>query len=183
MAEREVIADWVALELEKGHTEAFDIGHDVSNPDDEAFAQLLAQKPGSARIFFTRDLRWCRATLSERAFRDLRIIWDDNPTVMEVARGIRDGSGSLDADRVEHVRKMAADVDRCPDRWVLTRRRRPGSGPFVHDGNHRAVATAIRLLEGRGYREPTVYVGYPSVDPCGFTGALRRRYHLVTGVV
>lgn len=183
IGESAVIADWLEKELEKDRKSPFEIGEDHTSREHEKFAQLLAQKPGSARVFLNYNLRWCQTTLSEEEFRNLKVIWGENRTAIKNAQDILNGESSLLPAQKDHIQEIANNYEQYPERWVLNRRRKPGSGPFLQDGNHRAVATALRLLQGHGFSEKMVYIGYPSLDTFGYTGEVRRQIHLKAGSI
>lgn len=176
-----VLRRWLAAEREK-------VGAD---PDGvaalsgrEALDCLLDRKPGAAS-FVWRDapVTWYRTTLSRPEFEALHLVegppglgWralSPDGTVLGAARHIAAGDpAALAADTgVDMAAVLAARAAGPPREPPLVLSTREGCVPrHVADGNHRAVATALDLLDGDGYEPRPAYLGVGSnrvVAPLG----------------
>lgn len=166
--------------------------------DDEALDRLLRLKPGAA-AFVWRDapVEWFELTLSRNAFLALHVVsgpeglaWralSPDDTVGGAAKRIdREPAESLAEATGIDITKILALRDEFPgtsdDRLVLSTRR--GCVPWsVADGNHRAVAKALYLLEGGTYEPQLAYLGVganPVTAPlrarlCGYVRRLLHR--------
>jgi len=149
--------------------------------DREALDALLNRKPGAAGFLAAAgSVAWHETTVAPDRLGDLRLI--DAPTGLgwrSLAPDLSPVTAAgriLDADRdilaaavdvdVDHVRRIREGLggSAAPPLVIRTRR---GRAPWVvADGNHRAVARAIRVLEAERAGEPVaelapqpVYVG------------------------
>jgi hypothetical protein len=181
--EREVVAEWLSMELAKESKQAVELGEPEVREPYRELVQLLVQKPNCGQLFVDHELQWCATTLTQGQFRRLRSIWGDERLVMEHARAIRDGTSKLEAGRRARIRELADGPAEAIGRLILNRRKRPCSGPFVQDGNHRAVAIALRMVRGDEYPGTDAYVGYPSLDSYGWSGRARAAWHAFRGTL
>jgi hypothetical protein len=148
--------------------------------DREALDALLDRKPGAAGFLAAAGRTvWHETTLTPARFRSLRLI--DAPRGLgwrslapdrcpfTAARRILDadpdGLAAVDAD-VDHVRRLREELGDAAAPPLVVRTRRGRTPWVVVDGNHRAVARAIRVLEAERAGEPVaglapqaVYVG------------------------
>lgn len=181
--QHEVVETWLRMELDKESKGTVDLGEQEVLDEYGALTQLLVQKPNCGQVFVEYELQWCSVTLTEAQFRRLRTIWGDELPVMEHAQKLLDGSSDLEEDRKAHIREFAEQPADAVGQLILNRRRRPGVGPLVQDGNHRAVGIALRMLRGEQYRAMAAYIGYPSLDCFGWTGRARARWHAYRGTL
>jgi hypothetical protein len=172
VAEERVVKHWLTVER---HTAGNDsAGLDAMNSR-EALDGLLKRKPGAAAFLWrARPVEWYYTTLSRTEFERLRVIdgptglgWralSPDDTVLGAAKRIeREDPAPLmtqtgvDIERVCRLADALAAGDELPA-LVLTKRR--GSGPpRIADGNHRASAAALHLLQTGEYRPQRVYLG------------------------
>jgi hypothetical protein len=149
-------------------------GIDALN-DDDALDALLRRKPGAAAFLWrARPVEWSRIALRRGEFERLRFV--DGPdglgwralapsgNVVDGARRIAaDGRPVLDAGTevdVERVRSMAETLAAGGRLAPLVLTKRRGSGPpTVADGNHRATAIALHLVQIGEYRPQRAYLG------------------------
>ena len=171
VTETEVVKHWLAVEREKTGADAADLG---TLSHRAALDELLRYKPGAAAFLWReRPVEWSQITLSRPEFERLRLIdgpegllWDalsPDGTVMGAARRIEQADAAtlasetgVDVERILDVADTLADGSATP--LVLTKRRGRGP-PRVADGNHRAIATALRLLRTDEYRPQVAYLG------------------------
>ncbi len=177
VSQRTVLEQWLELEGRKQHTPSVD---PESLTERELLDQLLRLKPGVASfIWREKPISWHRLTLSRGSFEPLRVV--DGPenmlwralsadgTILGAARRIRD----CDATRL--AAETGVDIDR-----ILSFRENPSDEPLVlvdrqnclpprvADGNHRATARALTLLETGSYDPVQVYLARcspPIVSP------------------
>lgn len=172
-----VVEAWLRMELDKGSKSAVPLGEPEVEDAYRSLTQLLVQKPNCAQVFVEYDLQWCRATLTERQFRTLRTIWTGEQPVMELARALDAERSELAGERQARIREFAANPDDVGGPLIVNRRPALCSGPFVQDGNHRAVANALRMVRGAQYSETPAYVGYPALDCFSCTSRVRALWH------
>ncbi|MFC4357947.1 hypothetical protein ACFO0N_08295 [Halobium salinum] len=175
VSEGTVVRHWLALERAK-----HDRDLDGPPPDDvsdrAALDELLTFKPGAA-AFVWRDapVEWYRLDLTREEFDDLHVVpgpdgllWRAlaaDGTVRGCAERIADGEADrlraetrVDVPYVLERRRLLSERDEFREPLVLSTRR--GCVPrFVADGNHRAVALALALLDGRPYTPQPAYLG------------------------
>jgi hypothetical protein len=194
-----VLRHWLALERrkrddERPPPEALD--------ERTALDELLEYKPGAAD-FVWRDapVEWYRTTLDAETFDRLRVVGGPDGLLWRalsadgtvrgcaerIARGDPDrlaAETGVDIDHVLDLRDRKRDRDRDEggedvggtDPLVLSTRR--GCAPYrVADGNHRAVAVALAVLEGEAYTPMEAFVGV------GSNPVLRPAYERLCGVV
>lgn len=173
----EVIREWLSLEAEK---EGFqDVDVDANKRRNEEFARLLVNKPESARVFQTFDLEWYHHELTEAEFRSLRRIWDGHDLIFETAREIANDRSSLPADKIDRIRAISnLFPNEIDGPLIITRRRWIRSGPFLQDGNHRAIGLALHMLRDGDYVPQSAYVGYPT-PITGIRRKIRGTFHRV----
>jgi hypothetical protein len=171
VTETEVVKHWLAVEREKTGADADDLD---TLSHRAALDELLRYKPGAAAFLWRdRPIEWSQTTLSRTEFERLRLIdgpegllWDalsPDGTVMGAARRVERvdtaalaSETGIDVGRILDVADALADGSVSP--LVLTKRRGRGP-PRVADGNHRAVAIALRLLRTAEYRPQMAYLG------------------------
>ena len=163
-----VLKHWLRLECHKPEGPAVAV---ESLSERAALDRLLQQKPGAA-AFVWRDgpVRWYRTTLARAEFEQLRVVegpedllWralSPDGTVLGAARRIaREDADDLaaatgvDVDRVQRFR------DDPPDEPLVLARREGCAPPRVADGNYRAAARALALVETGEYDPVRTYLG------------------------
>ncbi|MGA9399302.1 hypothetical protein [Haladaptatus sp.] len=167
VSQRTVLEKWLELEDRKGNTPS--VAPD-SLTERELLDQLLRVKPGVASfIWREKPISWYRLTLSRGSFENLLVV--DGPddmlwkalspdgTILGGARRI------LNGDPAQLTAETGVDIDR-----ILRFRRNPSDEPLVlvdrqncrpprvADGNHRATARALELLETDTYDPVQVYL-------------------------
>jgi hypothetical protein len=139
-----------------------------------ALDALLSEKPGAASfIWRERPIGWYRLELSRAAFTDLHpvggpddLLWrslSTDGTILGVAEWIRQAGPDelaeetdVDLEAVSDYRetvRSGGDVDP-----LIVRTRRGATPWYVVDGNHRATAVALHLLETGEYDPVSAYV-------------------------
>ncbi|WP_458187236.1 hypothetical protein [Haladaptatus sp. NG-WS-4] len=181
VSQQTVLEHWLELECRKATTPSFDV---ESLSERETLDRLLRLKPGAAAFVWREaPIEWRRVTLSRRAFERLRVVagpdglhWralSPDGTILGAARRIRDGDPDeltaetgVDVDRVLSLRESRPDEPLVlVDRWNC-------HPPQVADGNYRATARAVKLLETDEYEPACAYLAVcpePVIEP------LRRR--------
>lgn len=187
-----VVRYWLERELDKGEGEA-----DASTLNtDAAVDALLREKPGAADVIWEDGpTDWYRLDLSRSTFEGLRLIggpprllWQSlspDGTVVGAARRIAaEPTSDLEAETGVDIGTILAYRDslaagRSLDPLIVATRR--GCAPwYVADGNHRATALALHLLETDRYDPQPAYLVVtpnPVVRPliervCGFVRRL-----------
>ncbi|UHQ95987.1 hypothetical protein [Natrinema halophilum] len=171
VSEEHVLREWLEREADCGPADA-----DLESAPTNAAATLdalLSAKPGAAAfVWRERPIRWYRLGLDRERFVDLRpvdgpddLLWravSMDGTLFGVAERVHeDGFGPLesagiDAGTIRTYRDNLAAGTRVDPLVVRTRR---GATPwFVADGNHRATAAAMRILETGRYDLVPAYV-------------------------
>lgn len=175
VSRNEVVTQWLEMELKKDANENFDISSNIQECED--VARLLVHKPDAASIFWKHDFKWYRHQISEDEFQTLNTVWD-GISVFEAAENIKEGTSTLSEDKQEKIESIAENSidDRGP--WIIYRSKGFWSDASVADGNHRAVATALQIIQGEKYQPQTTYVGYPSR---GLSKYVRGVFHQLTG--
>lgn len=186
--EQEVVETWLRMELDKESKSAVNLGEPEVYDEYRSLTQLLVQKPNCGQLFVEYNLQWCAVTLTESQLRSLRTIWGDERTVMDHARALHDayahgGSADLEDERKARIREFADRPAASTGRLILNRRPPLFSGPFVQDGNHRAVAMALRLVRGEQYSAIEAYIGYPALNCFNCTSRARALWHRYRGTV
>ena len=177
VSQRTVLEKWLELEGRKSNTPSVDL---ESLTERELLDQLLRVKPSVASfIWREKPISWHRLTLSRGSFESLRVVdgpddmlWkalSPDETILGGARRI------LDDDADELARKTGVDIDRIrsfrenpSDEPLVLVNRRNCLPPRVADGNHRATARALSLLETGNYDPVRVYLARcspPVVSP------------------
>jgi hypothetical protein len=185
----EVVRYWLEREVDKRES-----GPDPSAlTTDAAVDALLREKPGAADVIWDEEpANWYELELSRERFERLRLIggpprllWRalaPNGTVMGAARRIAaepaaelEAETGVDIGTILDYRDAIADGER-PDPLVVATRQ--GCAPwYVADGNHRATALALRLVEVEDYRPQPAYL---VVTP---NPVLRPAYERLCGLV
>jgi len=169
VAEERVLREWVARDADAAD-EVTDVEAASTREMTDA---LLEAKPGAAS-FLGRDrpIRWYRTDLDRDEFTALRpvdgpedLLWREvstDGTLVGVAERLQaDGPEPLDAAGIDTgaVREYRDELSDgvLPDPLIVRTRR--GATPwFVADGNHRATAVGLRLLETGRYEPQPAYV-------------------------
>jgi hypothetical protein len=169
VSRREVMAYWCRREAAKD-----DESLDVADLTDAELANYLIETLGGTEriLWATDEVTWCRTTLDERTFRDLRILecpdgsaWRrlalDEAVFTAAERILADDLDGVDPDLVDvaHVRSLA---DRLPDADIdelILSTGQSTTPPRVVDGNHRATAMAVHVLRGGEYQPMDAYLG------------------------
>lgn len=161
--ESEVVRHWLARDATQpdgGTTE-------TPTTPERLVGDLLSHNPDAGSLFWKHDIDWYRTTLSEAEFESLRVI--DGPPDSDWQRATPDGTVSGVARRIrrgeavpvddEKIREMRTDADSIAGEGLILFRRNEFRTPHVVDGNHRATALALDLLEGGEYRPVDAYLG------------------------
>ncbi|MEM4780281.1 MAG: hypothetical protein QXG03_01755 [Halalkalicoccus sp.] len=165
-----MIRDWLAREREKagGNPTTEDI---AALSEDDALDALLRAKPGAA-AFFWRDapVTCYRLSLSRERFDRLRVVPGPERLgwrALAASERVRDCARRIDrADTDDLARETRIDVaaierlarEGIPEEPLVLSTRR-GAVPWrVADGNHRAVAAALRLRRGVAYQPVPAYL-------------------------
>ncbi len=157
---KQVVNAWLRLEQEKQSDKEFHIDSTVE--ESKNIAQLLAHKPDAASIFWKYDFDWFYHEITARELRTLHTIWEGN-TIFDVARAIEEDRSSLSETRIEKIKSIASkDTIEELGPLIIYRWKGLQTGPFLADGNHRAVALALRTFAKEDYTTQSVYVGYPA---------------------
>jgi len=154
VSQLEVLRAW--LRVERSHPDA-DWFRIDSLSEREALDELLDRKPGAA-AFVWRDapVKWYETTLDREEFTDLRLVegpanlrWRDlspDGTVRGAADRIaREGPEELAAETGVDVPTVLEFVEEMPEGPLVVSTREGCVPRFVADGNHRAVAHALRM--------------------------------------
>lgn len=159
--QRTVVASW----LERRGRSA-DVGSNLHPMVAERMlvSELLCRFPYEASFIWEHPVEWYETTLSEAAFRELRVIegpdgesWrklSPDHTVLGAARRIaeEDIREPVDDVNVAHVRELAGRFDAGGSREPLVLFKPAwDAAPYVADGNHRATAAALHLLQTNEY--------------------------------
>ncbi|WP_458207581.1 hypothetical protein [Haladaptatus sp. NG-SE-30] len=176
-----VLEQWLELERRKTETPPFDL---ESLSERELLDQLLDLKPGAASFIWREPPReWRRITLSRQAFERLRVVagpddmqWralSPDGTILGAACRIRDSDpDQLTAETGIDVRHILSCRDDPPDDPLVLVDRRDCRPPRVADGNYRATARALTLLETGQYEPVRAYL---AICPNPVLDHLRRR--------
>lgn len=193
----EVLREWLKTERTHPDEEWFPV---ESLDEREALDELLERKPGAA-AFVWRDapVEWYALTLDREAFARLRVVegpedlrWRElspDGTVVGAARRVSRADSNALADEtgvdVDLIHQFREDP---LDRPLVLSTRQGCVPTFVADGNHRAVALALRMQSG-DFTPPRAYLGVganPVVRPflerlCGAIRRVRERITASTG--
>lgn len=160
VSRNQVVNEWLELEQEKESSKEVDIDSNV--PECDAVARLLTHKPDAASILWKHDLEWYEHEVTEEKFRTLRTVWEGR-NIFDAAQALQNDDNSLSEDKIEKIKSIAENnsvEDLGP--LFIYRCKKLRSGPFLADGNHRAVGIALQMLDGNNFRPQTAYVGYPA---------------------
>lgn len=163
-----VVRHWLRVERDDPET-------DKGLTDEEALHSLMHQMPGpSAYIWQYRPMDWYRITLNRHEFEQLRPVpcpddftWDalcDGGTIMDGARKIVDEDDAyleeetqVDVEKIRSYQEQLWTADDLPA--LVIAKRRGCRNPRILDGNHRAMAIALHLLEQEQYVPIEAYIG------------------------
>ena len=188
----EVLREWLRVERSHPEVEWFPI---VSLSERAALDELLNRKPGAA-AFVWRDapVTWYETTLERSDFSDLRLV--EGPSDLRWRDLSPDGTVRGAADRIasEETDELAAETgvdvgkvlefaDEMPAGPLVVSTREGCVPRYVADGNHRAVALALRIRSGE-FAPQCAYLGVganPVAKPllerlCGELRGLREEY-------
>ncbi|UPV72853.1 hypothetical protein M0R89_09850 [Halorussus limi] len=167
VAQIEVLREWLRVERSHPEVDWFPV---ESLDERAALDELLDRKPGAA-AFVWRDapVRWYETTLVREDFADLRVV--EGPRNLRWRKLSPDGTIRGAADRIasgdpeELTDETGVDVGTVLDfvdempAGPLVLSTREGCVPrYVADGNHRAVALALRMRSGE-FSPQRAYVG------------------------
>jgi hypothetical protein len=182
VAQAEVLREW--LRVERSHPDADWFPVDPLS-ETEALDELLDRKPGAA-AFVWRDapVRWYETTVDREALADLRLVegppnlrWRDlspDGTVRGAAERIAHGDPEeLTAETGVDVQLVRNFVEEMPEGPLVLSTREGCVPRYVADGNHRAVALALRACSGRE--------DSPGVGTDGLSGVEPKRAYLGVG--
>ncbi|WP_135826416.1 hypothetical protein [Halorussus ruber] len=163
----EVLREWLRVERSHPEVDWFPID---SLDEREALDELLDRKPGAA-AFVWRDapVEWYETTLTREEFADLRLVegppglrWralSPDGTILAAADRIARGNpGELAAETDVDVQTVLDFVEEMPDGPLVVSTREGCVPRFVADGNHRAVAHALRMRSGE-FAPQRAYLG------------------------
>lgn len=172
----EVIRHWTAREFEK-HGESTD---DLAGMDEtDLLAALMERTSGeNGPLWRPREVRWYHTPVSERQLRRLRVVhspeglgWDrvaPDGRVLTAARRIRDGAvtdATVPQVDVTKIRRLARGLpESTPDDLVVVGAQTT-TPPRIVDGNHRATAVALSLLETGRIPDLHAYLGIVATRP------------------
>ncbi|WP_266080517.1 hypothetical protein [Haladaptatus caseinilyticus] len=166
-----VLKRWLELEVQKPDVPTMDVS---SLSEQEALDELLNAKPGAASFVWRKaPIEWRRLTLSRDAFEGLRVIdgpetlsWralSPDDTILGAARRISAGDiAILESETGVDVRRVRAFSENPSDDPLVLIDHRDCLPPRVADGNYRATARALRMLELGSYDTVRAYLGVPS---------------------
>lgn len=191
----EVIRSWLRMERHRPNSgvnseaETTDLPPIETLSDRAVLDELLDHKPGAA-AFIWRDapIEWFALRLDRETFERLHVIEGPNDlrwralspddTVVGAARRIaREEPDELTAETGVNIRRVLQFRASLPDGPLVLATRQGCTPITVADGNHRAVALALRLLDGEYYQPPRAYLGI------GANPVLRPLLERVCGVV
>ncbi|PSP55320.1 hypothetical protein BRC82_06100 [Halobacteriales archaeon QS_1_67_19] len=165
--QRSVLKEWLRVERRHPDNEWFPI---EPLSEREVLDELLDRNPGAA-AFVWRDapIEWYETALDREAFADLRVVegparlrWralSPDGTVLGAAGRIARGDpDALAAETGVDVRKVLEFRAEPPDEPLVLATRRGCVPRFVADGNHRAAALGLALLDGE-FEPPRAYLG------------------------
>lgn len=166
ISQREVVREWLRMEDRRGARDASAV---ESLSDREALDELLDRKPGAATFVWRENPTWYELSLDRETFERLHVVegpenlrWralSPDRTVLGAARRIIGGDpDELAAETGVDVRKVLRFRDRPPGGPLVLSTRRGCSPVTVADGNHRAVARALDVLEDDSYRPQRAYL-------------------------
>jgi hypothetical protein len=162
-----VLRHWVELEQRKPSVPNRDL---ESLSERELLDHLLRLKPGVASfIWREKPISWHLLTLSRESFSRLRVV--DGPdellwralspdgTILGAARKISVGDpDTLTAETGVDVSRILSFRNDPSNEPLVAVTRRNCLPPRVVDGNHRATARALRLVETGTYEPVSVYL-------------------------
>ncbi|NHN57609.1 MULTISPECIES: hypothetical protein [Halorussus] len=165
----EVLREWLRVERSKPDAEWFPVD---SLSEREALDELLERKPGAA-AFVWRDapVRWRETTLDREAVESLEVVegpqnlrWralSPDGTVRGAAdRIVRGDPDALAAETGADVGTVVDFVDEMPEGPLVVSTREGCVPRFLADGNHRAVALALRARSAdHEFSPPRAYLG------------------------
>lgn len=165
----EVLREWLRVERSKPDADWFPID---SLSEREALDELLDRKPGAA-AFVWRDapVRWYETTLDREQVEGLRVVegppnlrWralSPDGTVRGAADRIARGDpDALAAETGVDVETVVDFVDEMPEGPLVVSTREGCVPRYLADGNHRAVALALRVRSEAGeFSPPRAYLG------------------------
>lgn len=174
VSQKEVIRYWLSTLVDD------EIDVDDISSEDRLFRELRNRQSGPTSIFGDHSIEWELTELSEEEFRKLRIVkgppdgdWrtfvpnSDSPTpsLESIAREIKntDREEEFHPDARGKLPKVYEILDsyrsgESMGKLVLFKESQ-GSPPWIADGNHRAVAKMLCLMEGGEYRGQEAYLG------------------------
>lgn len=181
VSQKAALTKWVELEQRESTAPSTDLD---ALAERELLDRLLRLKPGAASfVWREKPISWHRLTLSRRSFERLRVVagpddllWNvlsPDETIRGAAQRIAEGDpDELTEETGVDVRRILRFREHPPDEPLVLVDRRNCLPPRVADGNHRATARALRLLETGSYDPVRVYLARcsPSV-----VSPLRRR--------
>ncbi|ODR79310.1 hypothetical protein BG842_09805 [Haladaptatus sp. W1] len=162
-----VLRHWLELEQRKPNAPSADLG---ALSERELLDRLLHLKPGVASfIWREKPISWYRLTLSRRSFERLRVAdgpddlsWralSPDETILGAARRVAGGDpDALAAETGVDISRVLSFRENPPDEPLVAVDRRDCRPPRVVDGNHRATARALRLVEIGTYDPVRVYL-------------------------
>lgn len=167
VSQLEVLREWLRVERSHPEVDWFRID---SLSEREALDELLDRKPGAA-AFIWRDapIRWYETALDRDDFRNLRLV--EGPANLRWRKLSPDGTVRGAADRITRgnpeelasktdvdVQTVLEFVEEMPEGPLVVSTREGCVPRFVADGNHRAVAHALRMRTGE-FTPPRAYLG------------------------
>ncbi|WP_049972347.1 hypothetical protein [Haladaptatus cibarius] len=177
VSQEHVIKRWLELEVRKPEVPSADV---ESLTEREALDELLNAKPGAASFLWRETpIEWREVTLSRHAFERLRLIdgpeklsWralSPDETVLGAARRIArcNAAGGTNLDYLTaktgvDVRRVRSIAENPLNEPLVLLDRRNCHPPRVMDGNYRATARALNLVEMGTYDPVSAYIGVPS---------------------
>lgn len=183
ISEKQVIQHWIRSNAQEEREK----GNSSIKSRDELLDDLQKQQGGPTTIFDKHNIQWYKRELTEEEFRELRIVkgppdkdWrlftedsSSTPSAELIAKEISsiDNASTLDSrlqekiDKVRNIRTSIKNGGQIEPLIILEENNR--DLPWIADGNHRAVAILLHLMETGEYKSPLVFYG---IETKGFFG-------------
>lgn len=170
VCEREVLRYWLKMELSESEQDVDEIKLKKG-----LYERLRSEQSGPTSIFEDNKIIWRYTELSEQQFRKLRIVKGPPDTdwrliasdqrLETAAQHIRDAEspdefGTSVEDKIPKVQDMVEHYQKGESMGHLILLKEGLQTPWIADGNHRAAAKMIHLLEGGDFQPQGVYLGY-----------------------
>ncbi|WP_435157658.1 hypothetical protein [Haladaptatus sp. DFWS20] len=174
VSQEHVIKRWLELECRKPEVPSVDVD---SLTEREALDALLNAKPGAASFIWREaPIEWQKLTLSRHSFERLRVVagpgqlsWralSPDETIRGAANRIvacaSEDVDGLTAETGVDIERVLSFSNRLPDGPLVLVDHPDCRPPRVADGNYRATARALNLIETDVYTPVRAYLGVPT---------------------